>query len=87
MYKIPQTSVNQKVGDELVILDLDSGKYFGLDEVGARMVDLLAEHGEPEKVVQIMAEEYDASAQQIEGDLDNLITELLKNNLIVEAES
>ncbi len=86
MYKIPETSVNQKVGDELVILDLESGKYFGLDEVGARMVDLLAEHGEPAKVVEIMIQEYDAPADQIESDLKNLIDELMNNNLIVETD-
>ena len=84
MYKIPETSINQKVGDELVILDLDSGKYFGLDEVGARMVDLLGEHGEPAKVVEIMVEEYDAPGEQIEADLNELIVELVSNNLIVE---
>jgi len=82
LYKIPETSVNQKVGDELVILDLESGKYFGLDEVGARMVDLLGEYGEPEKVVEIMVAEYDAGKEQIETDLNELIAELVKNNLI-----
>ena len=86
MYKIPETSVNQKVGDELVILDLESGKYFGLDEVGARMVDLLGEHGEPEKVVEVMSAEYDAPSEQIKSDLDELVTELVKNNLIIEAD-
>ena len=84
MYKIPETSINQKVGDELVILNLDSGLYFGLDEVGARMVELIDEHGHVEKVVACMVEEYDASQSQIQSDLEELLGELTKNNLIVE---
>ena len=84
MYKIPETSINQKVGDELVILNLESGHYFGLDEVGARMVELIAEHGHVDKVVACMAEEYDAPQAQIKDDLVELLRELTKNNLIVE---
>ena len=84
MYKIPETSVNQKVGDELVILNLESGHYFGLDEVGARMVELIGEHGEIDKVVTCLIEEYDATPAQIKGDLEELLTELVKNNLIVQ---
>ena len=84
MYKIPETSVNQKVGDELVILNLESGHYFGLDEVGARMVELIGEHGEVDKVVACMVEEYDACSTQIKGDLEELLSELTKNNLIVK---
>ena len=84
MYKIPETSINQKVGDELVILNLESGHYFGLDEVGARMVELIGEHGEVDKVVACMVEEYDASQSQIKADLEDLLKELTKNNLIVE---
>ena len=84
MYKIPETSVNQKVGDELVILNLESGHYFGLDEVGARMVELIGEHGQVDKVVECMAQEYDAPQSQIKSDLEELLRELTKNNLIVE---
>lgn len=84
MYKIPETSINQKVGDELVILNLESGHYFGLDEIGARMVELIGEHGEVDKVVACMVEEYDASQSQIKADLEDLLKELTKNNLIVE---
>lgn len=84
MYKIPETSVNQKVGDELVILNLETGHYFGLDEVGARMVELLEEHGQVDKVAAILAEEYDAPEAQIKNDLEELLRELVKNKLIVE---
>ena len=82
MYKIPETSVNQKVGDELVILNLESGHYFGLDEIGARMVELIGKHGEVDKVVACLVEEYDASQSQIKDDLEELLNELLKNKLI-----
>jgi len=33
--------VSSRVGDELVVLDLDSSLYFSLDPVGARIFELL----------------------------------------------
>lgn len=72
------------MGDELVILNLESGDYFGLDEVGARMVELITQHGEVEKVVTCMAQEYDAPRSQIKADLEELLSELRKNKLILE---
>ena len=84
MYKLPENCVNQKVGDELVILDLDSGKYFGLDEVGARMVELIDEHGEVDKVVAKMLDEYDAGEEQLKTDLEELLLQLISHDLLIK---
>ena len=35
IYAIPDTVVARELGDELVLLDLKAGTYFGLDPVGA----------------------------------------------------
>ena len=67
-----------------MILNLETGHYFGLDEVGARMVELIGEHGDVEKVVACMVEEYDASQSQIKADLEELLKELVINNLVVQ---
>ena len=72
----------QEVDGETVLLDLQSESYFGLDEVGTRILQLLQEHDELQKVFDIMLEEYDVDAKQLENDLNSLIEQLISLKLI-----
>ena len=72
----------QEVGGETVLLDLQSESYFGLDEVGTRIWQLLQEHNELQKVFDTMLEEYDVNAKQLENDLNELLEKLLDAKLI-----
>ena len=72
----------QEVDGETVLLDLQSESYFGLDEVGTRIWQLLQEQDELQKVLDIMLEEYDVDAKQLENDLNELLEKLLEAKLI-----
>ena len=50
---IPDTVVFRDLDGEVVILDLESSTYFGLDPVGARMWTLVSEHGSLSKVYEV----------------------------------
>lgn len=68
---------------EAVILDLESGTYFGLNEVGTRVWQLVGEgRGQPE-IVAVLAAEYDADRATIERDVIRLVEELRDRRLIV----
>ncbi len=71
------------MGDETVILNLESGTYYGLDPVGAPMWQLLGEGKSLGEVCEIMLEEYDVPRERLEEDLLKLAGELAKNRLIV----
>lgn len=79
---IPERVSFRRVRDEMALLDLETGVYFGLDPVGARMWELLAEHGTVEIAAQRMVEEYDVSPEQLRGDLLHLVEELAAKRLI-----
>ena len=72
----------QEVDNETVLLDLQSESYFGLDEVGTRIWQLLQEHKQLQKIFDIMLEEYDVNAKQLKNDLSDLIEKLLHESLI-----
>ena len=72
----------RQVGDETVILDLASGTYYGLDPVGARIWQLLADGQTLAQVRDIMLAEYDVSVDDLERDLNRLLSELSDKNLI-----
>lgn len=86
--QISQEVVHEKIGDEAVLLHLGTGVYFGLDPVGSRIWDLLIETGDPEIVLQRIAEEYDVSGDVARRDLEQLLHELIEKKLIsVEEQS
>ena len=80
--KILPEVLSREVTGETVLLDLDSECYFGLDEVGTRIWQLIREHGDLEKVYAIMLDEFDVQAEQLEKDLDALVRKLADNGLI-----
>jgi hypothetical protein len=76
--------VSRRVGEELVLLDLRRGTYFGLDEIGSRFWSLLGEGGDLPSIATTIAAEYDASPLAIERDLHALVEALRAEGLVVE---
>ena len=79
--EIPDTVVSRDLDGEVVILNLESSTYFGLDPVGTRIWTLLKEHGSLAKVSQIMEQEYDGDAASMQGDLLHLVARFCEAGL------
>ena len=77
----PQVIARQ-LGEELVILDLASGTYFGLDAVGTRVWQLLSEGNDPAEACELMVAEFDVSREELERDILALLSELSTRQLI-----
>lgn len=67
---------------EAVLLDLHSGKYFGLDPVGTRLWHLLAQDSSLATAYQTLLDEYDVEAGRLQEDLLALVDRLASNGLI-----
>ncbi|MFO7642597.1 MAG: PqqD family protein [Candidatus Competibacteraceae bacterium] len=80
---VPSQVMDRSVGDETVILNLESGTYYGLDPVGARMWQLLGEGKPLGEVCDAMLAEYDVTRDRLEEDLLKLVEELAGKGLIV----
>lgn len=74
--------VFRELEGETVILNLESGTYFGLDAVGTRIWQLCQEHGSLRTVLQAMQNEFEAADEILEADLLSLIDELAERGLI-----
>ncbi|HPH98056.1 MAG TPA: PqqD family protein [Anaerolineaceae bacterium] len=79
---IPSHVMHRDLDGENVILDMQSGKYFGLNAVGARMWALMVEHGQLAAVHQIMLAEYAVPAERLEADLLALVEKLASRGLV-----
>ena len=79
---ISQQAIAKEVGEELVILDLTAGTYFGLDAVGTRIWQLMGESKSLAEICEVMLDEYDVSRRELERDIMILAEELSTRNLI-----
>ena len=79
---IPAQVMTRVVGDENVILDLANGTYYGLDPVGTRIWQFLAEGQTLEQICEATLAEYDVTREDIERDVLALMQTLMERQLV-----
>jgi hypothetical protein len=74
--------ISTDLGDEVVILHLDAGSYYGLDQVGVFFWNLIQEPRKVSDIRDAILEEYEVELEDCERDLLDLLAELADNQLI-----
>jgi hypothetical protein len=69
-------AVWQTVGDEVILLSLEKGHYFTLDDVGSRMWDALLKSPDVESARLSLLEQFDVDEPTLQRDLVELIDKL-----------
>lgn len=72
-----------KVGDEIVLLTLESGKYFKIDAIGSRIWELIKQPLTFDQLCHNLLEEFDASPGQIQTDVELFLNRCLDDHLIL----
>ena len=71
-----------RLGDQIIVADMRSGRYFGLDDVGAMVWSLIEERSTPGVIVDRVHAEYDVSRDVLERDVDRLLDDLIERRLV-----
>ena len=79
---IPEGVMLRELDRESVILNLGTGIYFGLDEVGTTVWRLLTEHRSLRPVYELMLPRYEVAPDMLERDLLRLVEELRQKALL-----
>ncbi|MEP5567624.1 MAG: PqqD family protein [Halioglobus sp.] len=74
--------ISQEVSGETVLLDLNSENYFGLDEVGTRIWQLIESSGNLQEIYDTMLNEYEVDADQLLEDMEQLVVDIEKAGLV-----
>jgi len=74
----------QKGSKDVLLLNMDDGNYYALNEVGNRIWELCDGTRGVAELVGMLAKEYDAPAELIETDVMEVLEDLRGKNLIVE---
>ena len=81
---IPPHVMSRLVGDETVLLDLESGIYFGLDGVGKRIWAAIGEGLTLGEIAAAIVSEYDVEEDQAQTDVINFARDLIERGLLTE---
>ena len=79
---VPDDVIFRELDGEAIILNLATGNYFGLDEIGTRLWALIADSGTLRRAVEIVAAEYDVDRATLEGDVLEQAGGLLDKGLV-----
>lgn len=83
VFVVPDHVFARHIGEEVVILNTESGTYFGLDPVGARAWALIAEGASLNAVCEVLLDEYEVEPDQLERDITKLVQDLRDHGLLL----
>jgi hypothetical protein len=78
--------ISRELSGETVLLNLESGVYYGLDAIGTRVWQLLMQGGTVAGVCETMIEEYDVAPEMLQGDVARLVGELRERGIVTPRE-
>lgn len=74
--------IASELGGEAVILNLATGMYYGLNEVGARVWELIQQPCPFDSIFHTLLEEYDVDPDLCKQDLTKILVEMKEAHLI-----
>lgn len=80
---IAPDQVSSELVDESVILNLKTGMYYGLNEVGASVWQLLQQPKSVADICDAILQEYEVDAAQCEADVLALLKDMIEAQLVV----
>ena len=81
-FVVPEEVIFRELDGEAIILNLATGIYFGLDEVGTRLWAIVAESGTLRRAADVMVGEYAIDRATLEVDLLELAGQLVERGLV-----
>ncbi len=74
--------VQSKMGEEVVMLDMDSGFYFGLNSVASVIWGLMVNETSFEALIDQLMAQFEVERSLCEADTKELLDQLLEKNII-----
>ena len=82
---VPDDVLISRLHEESVILNLDSERYFGLDDVGTRFLSVLTTSESIEAAYQKLHQEYAVDGSVLREDLLALVENLVNQGILIRS--
>jgi hypothetical protein len=86
-FTVHPSVIARELSGETVLLNLESGVYYGLDPVGTRVWQLLMQGRTIADVCETMIDEYEVAPDVLRGDVVRLVGELRERGIVTPHES
>jgi len=80
--EVPAHVMVRFLDNESVFLNLDTERYFGLDQTGTRMWQVITNSSNIEAAYQQLLNEFEVEPEMLRRDLSGLVEKLVENNLL-----
>ena len=80
--EIPKDVLFRDLGSEAIVLNVRTGVYYGLNDTGTRMWNVLSQHAGVEQAYRMLLAEYDVANDRLRHDLLELIGQLAERGLV-----
>jgi len=81
-YHFPENIALTDVDDEMVLLNLDSGTYYGLNRIGAQFVRSIQNGLSRDQTTEEIVRQYQMDRATVNNDIAELIEQLLAQKLM-----
>lgn len=86
-FTVHPSVICRELSGETVLLNLESGVYYGLDAVGTRIWQLLQQGKTIDGVCDVMLEEYDVTPDVLRDDVSRLVSELRERGIVLRGKA
>lgn len=81
---VPSSVIIQLIGEQSILLNLQTNMYYGLDPIGTRMIQVLNEVLIVGHAAEILLSEFEVSQDILQHDIAQLVQDLLEQGLLRE---
>ncbi len=82
MIKFKDTVMVSDLDDEKILMDIENGYYFSLNESATKIVELLINGADIDETAKNISLEYNEDIEIIKADINELLTQLKNKKLI-----
>jgi len=79
-----ESAMSRELDGEVVILDIPSGNYFAINDVGALIWDRLEHDTDRTSLVEVVTAEFDVDRDAASADIEALLAQLIDAGLVIE---
>ncbi|MBE0650714.1 MAG: lasso peptide biosynthesis PqqD family chaperone [Bacteroidales bacterium] len=85
-YSRNQQIIDGELDNNQVMLNIEKGKYFGLNPVGKRIWDLIEQPKSFPEITETLLTEFDVTKEQCEEEVRAFLDKAVQNEIIVKSE-
>jgi len=85
-YRLAEDVLFQKVAEETVILEPETGEYYTLNAIGTFIIEQFLQGHTKEEVIDLVLEKYRTDETEVTQDIEVLLAQMLKQKLFISVD-